>query len=201
MSDIIIKNLEQANNTLERCTAFNLASPDIYSISPFMQSFLPHKHGIFSRSNAKKRDSRCSPRKPRDADSIDSHSTCGSAIPPSIQHNSIHVPDPTVIRDQDLDHELHHHDTTLVPPESNRRSSRIPPNAHTLVPHPLICQTTVDVFDHTAYYKTKGEECSDFIHNWINEVIMNLANTEHETFRALFCLTNPQAYGYLLQKP
>eukprot|EP00978_Attheya_sp_CCMP212_P034065 scaffold140846_cov71-Attheya_sp.AAC.1 len=30
---------------------------------------------------------------------------------------------------------------------------------------------------------------------------MHLANDDHETFRALFCLTNPQVYGYLFRKP
>eukprot|EP00978_Attheya_sp_CCMP212_P043845 scaffold293206_cov61-Attheya_sp.AAC.3 len=65
----------------------------------------------------------------------------------------------------------------------------------------MICQTTVDSFDHAAYTKTKGEELSDFIRNWINEVIMHLANDDHEKFCALFCLTNPQVYRYLFRKP
>jgi hypothetical protein len=59
-SDIIIKNIDQANaanhlecihsflrdretlQTIEGCTAFNLASPDVNGISPFMRSFIPH---------------------------------------------------------------------------------------------------------------------------------------------------------------
>eukprot|EP00978_Attheya_sp_CCMP212_P019399 scaffold54360_cov44-Attheya_sp.AAC.1 len=65
----------------------------------------------------------------------------------------------------------------------------------------MICQTTVESFNHVAYSKTKEEERSDFLKNWINEVIMHLANDNHETFRALFCLTNPQVYGYLFRKP
>ena len=66
-SDMVIKNSEQANaaNHLEcihtflrdrenlqdvaGCTAYNLASPDVNSISPFMRAFLPHKNVIFSR--------------------------------------------------------------------------------------------------------------------------------------------------------
>eukprot|EP00978_Attheya_sp_CCMP212_P044598 scaffold315964_cov51-Attheya_sp.AAC.1 len=72
-SDMIIKNIDQANaanhlecihtflrdreslQTIEGCTAFNLASPDVNSVTPFMRAFLPHKNGIFSRSNAQKR--------------------------------------------------------------------------------------------------------------------------------------------------
>eukprot|EP00978_Attheya_sp_CCMP212_P009571 scaffold22691_cov70-Attheya_sp.AAC.1 len=79
--------------------------------------------------------------------------------------------------------------------------SRIPPNSQTIVPHTMICKTSVDSFDHEKYTKTKGDDRTDFIHNWINEVIMNLPNEDHETFRALFCLTNPQVYGYLFRKP
>eukprot|EP00978_Attheya_sp_CCMP212_P007688 scaffold17875_cov63-Attheya_sp.AAC.1 len=65
----------------------------------------------------------------------------------------------------------------------------------------MICQTTVESLDQTAYSKTKGDERSDFLKNWINKVIMHLASDEHETFCALFCLTNPQVYGYLFRKP
>eukprot|EP00978_Attheya_sp_CCMP212_P036133 scaffold161874_cov28-Attheya_sp.AAC.1 len=72
-SDMIIKNIDQANaanhlecihtflrdreslQTIEGCTAFNLTSPDVNSVSPFMRAFLPHKNGIFSRSSAQKR--------------------------------------------------------------------------------------------------------------------------------------------------
>eukprot|EP00978_Attheya_sp_CCMP212_P038789 scaffold195860_cov34-Attheya_sp.AAC.1 len=72
-SDMIIRNIDQANaanhlecihtflrdreslQTIGGCTAFNLASPDVNSVSTFMRSFLPHKNGIFSRSSAQKR--------------------------------------------------------------------------------------------------------------------------------------------------
>eukprot|EP00978_Attheya_sp_CCMP212_P019400 scaffold54360_cov44-Attheya_sp.AAC.2 len=72
-SDMVIKNIDQANaannlecihtflwdreslQTLEGCTAFNLVSPDVDSISPFMRAFPPHKNGVFSCSSSQKR--------------------------------------------------------------------------------------------------------------------------------------------------
>eukprot|EP00978_Attheya_sp_CCMP212_P030597 scaffold112989_cov37-Attheya_sp.AAC.1 len=191
-SVMIIKNIDQANaanhlecihiflrdreslQTIEGCTAFNLASPDVNSVSPFMRAFLPHKNGIFSRSSAQKRlkvwgnymrdthgsvstvpaDKRSpssfplSPfvytaptnlenvlpaseeRLAKDNDSAGSQSTRDSTIPRSIQHST-------------ANQDVNYHDEAALEaglPDTHRRSSRIPDNSQTLVPHPLICQ-------------------------------------------------------------
>jgi hypothetical protein len=267
-SDIIIKNIDQANaanhlecihsflrdrevlQTIEGCTDFNLASPDVHGISPFMRSFIPHKNGIITRSQAQRRlkmwgsymreahgfevtsistvpANRRSPssfvlspdvysapknlasvlppsdtrsvrsetrsvrssvsrrsekrnrRQNKDNDSVGSQSTQttrDSTIPRSIQHVSkVNFAPDTVQRidpDTDLSHTSFDHSVI----NESRRASRIPANSQSLVPHSMICKTTVDSFDHSAYSKTKGDDRSDFIKTWINDVVMNLAN-------------------------
>ena len=279
-SDIVIKTMEQANaanhldsihvfltnlhrlHTIEGCTAFNLESPIVNGMSPFLRTFQPIKHGIFSRTGSQERlrvwgqymqenhglelqsistiptaqqqpaavplspfalciptrasvppsdhsvlssgsksirssgsksirssgsksirssVSRRDRRTPRDSGSIRSTNT----IPRSIQHDRTDV----------YDHDPSTNHTRL------QSINRIPLTAQSTVPHPLICQTKVESFDHAAYMKTKGEDRSDFVRSFINTVITDLANHDRETFRALFCLTNPSVYGYLFRKP
>eukprot|EP00978_Attheya_sp_CCMP212_P012058 scaffold29934_cov32-Attheya_sp.AAC.1 len=249
-SDMIIKNIDQANaanhlecihtflrdreslQTIKGCTAFNLASPDVNSVSPFacglfyltrMVSFQDQVHKNGSRFGETTCEIHMDSKYDRYPQSLPTNDllllflylllyilhlltlkTSFLVLPKSDQYD-LPLLDVAIV---DIDNRPR--TTTLLVaialearlPDTRRRSSRIPDNSQTLVPHPLICQTTVESFDHNAYSKTKGEDQSDFIKIWIKDVIMNLANSDHETFRALFCLTNPQVYGYLFfRKP
>eukprot|EP00978_Attheya_sp_CCMP212_P019655 scaffold55299_cov35-Attheya_sp.AAC.1 len=165
-------------------------SPSSFPLSPFVYTAPTNLENVLPASEERRSDRRHR-RQAKDNDSIGSQSTRDSTIPRSSQHST-------------ANQDVNYHDKVALEsglPDTHCRSSRIPANSQTLVPHSLICQTTVESFDHNAYSKTKGEDRSDFLKNWINDVIMNLANADHETFRALFCLTNPQVYGYLFRKP